>query len=222
MSDIIIRSAVDADEAQLLAAIADEQDYERALHDTRKPGAEIATAYLAYLRTSVARKQGCLLVAEWSRVFAGYAACWVEDEDNVAETADSNRFGYIADTYVVPAFRGRGVVSALIEAAGAQLRARTLRRMRIVVLAKNASALRPGPAEWAGAALFRSRRGHGHACVASAARGPDGFAFCRHRVAASADAHTMREHRACAGALPYRLAGQSTSGRRELARPRYR
>jgi len=70
MSDIIIRSAVDADEAQLLAAIADEQDYERALHDTRKPGAEIATAYLAYLRTSVARKQGCLLVAEWSRVFA--------------------------------------------------------------------------------------------------------------------------------------------------------
>jgi ribosomal protein S18 acetylase RimI-like enzyme len=142
MSDIIIRTVADVDEAQLLAAIADEQDYERALHDTRKPGAGVAIPYLAYLRTSVAQKQGCLLVAECSRVFAGYAACWVEDEDNVAETADSNRFGYIADTYVVPTFRGRGVVSALIEAGEAHLRARKIHRMRIAVLANNASALR--------------------------------------------------------------------------------
>jgi GNAT superfamily N-acetyltransferase len=142
MSDITIRSATDMDHAQLLAAIADEQDYERALHDTRKPGSEIAGPYLAHLRARVARNRGLLLVAERDRVFAGYTAGWIENEDNVAETADSNCFGYIADTYVVPELRGRGVAAALIAAAESHLLATGTGRMRIRVLADNASALR--------------------------------------------------------------------------------
>jgi hypothetical protein len=30
-------------------------------------------------------------------VFAGYAACWIEHDDNIAETDDLNHFGYVAD-----------------------------------------------------------------------------------------------------------------------------
>jgi GNAT superfamily N-acetyltransferase len=142
MSDITIRSATDADEARLLAAIADQQDYERALHDTRKPGLEIAALYFAYLRTRVAQDRGVLLVAERDSAFAGYAAGWIENEDNVAETADSNRFGYIADTYVIPAFRGLGIAAVLIQVAERHLRASGISRIRIRALANNASALR--------------------------------------------------------------------------------
>jgi ribosomal protein S18 acetylase RimI-like enzyme len=142
MLDITIRSATDADATQLLAAIADEQNYEQALHDTRKPGSEIAAPYFAYLRARVAQDRGLLLVAERGSGFAGYAASWIENEDNVAETTDSNRFGYIADTYVVPMLRGRGIAAVLIEAAERHLRARGITRIRIRALANNASALR--------------------------------------------------------------------------------
>jgi ribosomal protein S18 acetylase RimI-like enzyme len=142
MSDITVRSATDADKVQLLAAIADEQNYERSLHDTRKPGSEIAAPYLAYLTARVAQDRGLLLIAERDCAFAGYAASWIENEDNVAETAGSNRFGYIADTYVIPALRGRGVAAVLIEAAERHLRARGISRIRIRALANNASALR--------------------------------------------------------------------------------
>jgi ribosomal protein S18 acetylase RimI-like enzyme len=142
MSNVTIRSATGADEAQLLAAIADQQDYERALHDTRKPGAEIAEPYFARLRAKVAQSHGLMLVAERDDAFAGYAASWIEHEDNVTETDDSNRFGYIADTYVIPAFRGRGIAAILIEAAERHLRITGVSRIRIRALARNTSALR--------------------------------------------------------------------------------
>ena len=60
----------------------------------------------------------------------------------MAETDDSNRFGYIADTYVIPRFRGRGVVSHLLQAAEINLSTVGVRRVRIAALARNASALR--------------------------------------------------------------------------------
>jgi ribosomal protein S18 acetylase RimI-like enzyme len=142
MSDITVRSATDADEAKLLAAITDEQDYECALHDTRKAGSEIARPYLAYLKARIAQNRGLLLVAERDDAFAGYAAGWIENENNVAETDSSNRFGYIADTYVIPAFRGSGIAAILIETAEHHLHASGISRIRIRVLANNASALR--------------------------------------------------------------------------------
>jgi ribosomal protein S18 acetylase RimI-like enzyme len=142
MPEANVRVAIHADEAHLRGAVADEQDYERALHDTRRPGLEVAERYLAHVKEKVAHNRGALLVAELNGVFAGYAACWVEHDDNVAETEDSNHFGYVSDTYVVPEFRGHGVVARLLEAAESHLRNVGVLRMRIGVLANNASARR--------------------------------------------------------------------------------
>jgi ribosomal protein S18 acetylase RimI-like enzyme len=75
-------------------------------------------------------------------VFAGYAACWIENGGDIAETDDSNRFGYVADTYVVPEVRGRGVVSRLLETAESHIRLLGVSRMRIWTLANNTSAKR--------------------------------------------------------------------------------
>jgi ribosomal protein S18 acetylase RimI-like enzyme len=142
MLEASIRLATDHDRAHLLKAVTDEQDYERALHDSRRPGVEIAGSYLAHIRAKVAQNQGALLIAELNGVFAGYAVCWIEHDDNIAETDDSNHFGYVADTYVVPEFRGRGVVSRLLETAESHMRERGVARMRICTLANNMSAKR--------------------------------------------------------------------------------
>src|SRR6266700_3825591 len=101
-----IRLALDADNDRLVAAIIDQQDYERRLHDTRRPGIDMADSYLEYVKANVARGDGALLIAELDGAFAGYAACWIKHDNNVAETDDSNHFGYVADTYVVTEFRG--------------------------------------------------------------------------------------------------------------------
>ena len=142
MDGIQVRPSTDADSDRLVEAVIDEQEYERKLHDSRLPGAAIAVAYLRQIEKSAVQNDGSIWVAELDGVFAGFAACWVEHECNVAETADSNRFGYIADTYVIPRLRGRGVVAHLLAAAEAHLRALGVRRIRIGALAANASALR--------------------------------------------------------------------------------
>ena len=62
MLEANVRLATDQDGAHLLKAVTDEQDYERALHDTRKPGVEIAESYLAHIKAKVPQNQGaCLL-----------------------------------------------------------------------------------------------------------------------------------------------------------------
>lgn len=137
-----MRRADERDRDRLVAAIADQQDYEGALHDTRRPGAEIAEAYLAEIRELAAANHGAIFVAEISGDFAGYAAGWVAQETNMEETPDSNRYGYVSDAYVVPQRRGQGVVGRLLEALETHLRKTGVTRLRIGVLANNASALR--------------------------------------------------------------------------------
>jgi ribosomal protein S18 acetylase RimI-like enzyme len=138
----IIRFAVEADDDRLVEAIFDQQEYERKLHDTRLPGAQIGRTYLEFLKRKVTSGNGGLLVAELHGAFAGYAACWIEHDYNIAETDDSNHYGYIADTYVVPSLRGHGLAASLLEAAERLIRQSNVSRMRITCLANNQSALR--------------------------------------------------------------------------------
>jgi ribosomal protein S18 acetylase RimI-like enzyme len=137
-----IRLALDADDDRLVEAIIDQQEYERKFHDTRLPGAQMARPYLEYLKTKVASSNGSLLIAELNGAFAGYAACWIEHNNLVAETNDSNHYGYIADTYIVPNLRGQGLAASLLEAAERFLQQKNVSRMRITSLADNQSALR--------------------------------------------------------------------------------
>jgi GNAT superfamily N-acetyltransferase len=123
MEGIHARPAIEADTDRLVEAVIDQQEYERKLHDSRLPGAEIAAAYLRHVGESAAQNDGAIWVAELDGVFAGYAACWVEHECNLAETADYNRFGDVADTYVIPKLRSRGVAAHLLQAAESHLRA---------------------------------------------------------------------------------------------------
>jgi ribosomal protein S18 acetylase RimI-like enzyme len=138
---IRIRRAGPADRAALRDAIIELQEYERRLSDTRRPGEEIADAYLARMESRAA--QGCsILIAEAGGAFVGFVTCQLREVDYIAETPNSNRFGYISDICVLPAWRGQRIARLLLEAAEQYLAPHGITRLRINVLANNTPACR--------------------------------------------------------------------------------
>jgi ribosomal protein S18 acetylase RimI-like enzyme len=116
MTDIVIRRASAADEPDLRRAVVELQEHERRLHATRLPGEQIADAYVAWLHRQAAEKSGTMMVAECEGSFAGFVVGWVAEHDHIAVTPDANRFGYLSDICVMPAYRGRRIAHQLIAA----------------------------------------------------------------------------------------------------------
>jgi ribosomal protein S18 acetylase RimI-like enzyme len=136
---LLIRPASPADRPQLRAVIVDMQEHERRLHPTRLPGEQIADDYLDWT-IEKAKTEGVVLVAESEGGFVGFVAGWIEETQSMAETADSNRFGYVSDICVMPAFRGHGIAAQLLERIEQHLRQSGIARVRINALAANSSA----------------------------------------------------------------------------------
>ena len=85
---------------------------------------------------------GAILIAEAGGAFVGFVTYQLREVDYIAETPDSNRFGYISDICVLPAWRGRRIARLLLEAAERHLAPLGITRLRIHVLANNTSARR--------------------------------------------------------------------------------
>lgn len=142
MSGLIIRKAAASDREALRGAIAELHECERRLSPTRLPGEETADAYLVWMLARVAEQCGAVLVAEVEGAFAGFAAGWIEEENNIEETPDSNRFGLISDICVLPPFRGRRIASRLLAELETHLARSAVSRLRLGVLAANTAAIR--------------------------------------------------------------------------------
>ena len=141
MNGLFVRNAAPADRDALRAAIAELHEEERRLSPTtRLPGGETAEPYLVWMLARVAEQAGAVLVAEHGGAFAGFAAGWIVQENNIEETPDSNRFGVISDVCVLSPFRGRRIASRLIEALSGHLARSGVSRIRLSVLAANAAA----------------------------------------------------------------------------------
>ncbi len=136
---LVIRAATAHDRPQLRLAIIELQNYERIRHATRLPGEQIAEAYLDWMLRQ-AETTGAILIAEAGADFCGFVAGWIEATENIAETPDSNRFGYISDICVMPAFRGRAIAMQLLDGIEQYLRGTGVTRLRITSLAVNMSA----------------------------------------------------------------------------------
>jgi GNAT superfamily N-acetyltransferase len=87
-----------------------------------------------------AETQGAVLVAESNCIFVGFVAGWIEETDNIGETPDSNRAGYISDVCVMPEFRGRRIAAQLLKEIVRRLARFGIMRLRINALAANRSA----------------------------------------------------------------------------------
>ena len=140
--NIALRDAAPEDHQFLLDAIAALNDHERALHDTRLPGAGIAEAYFAKISAAIATDHGSIVVALSGDRRVGYMACRIETDDAVAETADSNRFGYTSDVFVAADMRGRNIAALLVAEAERRLRPHGVTRLRLSSLANNDQAIR--------------------------------------------------------------------------------
>ena len=141
MSDVIIRSAMPADLPNLRLAMIELQEHERRLDArTRLPGEQIADGYLARLQQEVAQKRGAMFVAERNGVFAGFAVGWIIERDHIPESADSNRFGYLSDICVMPAYRRQKIAQRLLAALEQHFAGAGITRFRLFTLAANASA----------------------------------------------------------------------------------
>jgi ribosomal protein S18 acetylase RimI-like enzyme len=136
MDGLTIRAAARSDRLQLRRAMVELQDHESRLHPSRLPGDQIADAYLDWVQKRAA-EQGAVLIAEIDGAFAGFVAGWIEEESHICETADSNRFGYVSDICVLPAFRGRRIASQLLDAVELRLRREGVTRVRLFTLAAN-------------------------------------------------------------------------------------
>jgi ribosomal protein S18 acetylase RimI-like enzyme len=134
-----VRLGLPSERLALRAAIVELHEEERRLHDSRLPGEQTADAYLEWMLAET-RRGGAVFVAEASGVFVGFAAGWIVQENFIEETPDSNRFGYISDVCVLPAFRGRRIAARLLEALEGRLSLSGVTRIRLSALAANQAA----------------------------------------------------------------------------------
>jgi len=137
---IVVRPVKPSDLPDLLRAVAELQEYERELHETRLPGEQIAHAYTRWMLSNAEGGDGLVLVAQDRNEFVGFVAGWIEHEENVAQTADSNRFGFISDICILSKYRGKRIANELIEAIISHFNSAGITRVRIGVLAANRSA----------------------------------------------------------------------------------
>jgi ribosomal protein S18 acetylase RimI-like enzyme len=142
MDAVEIRPFRSADHAAVLQALIALQNHEVPLHDSRLPGEATMGQYLAELLRDLQAGSGIIFIAEAAGAFVGCVACLVMEEPAVQKTPDSNRYGYVSDIFVDPRYRGRGVAQGLLSAAEGHLAATGVTRLRINVLANNASARR--------------------------------------------------------------------------------
>jgi ribosomal protein S18 acetylase RimI-like enzyme len=140
MNNIVVRFATPGDLPNLRAAMVELQEHERRLAVTRLPGDQIADAYLERLQREAVEKRGAIFVVESKGVFAGFAAGWIIERDHIPETADSNRFGYLSDICVLPAFRRKHLGQRLLAAMERHFASAGITRFRLFGLAANAPA----------------------------------------------------------------------------------
>jgi ribosomal protein S18 acetylase RimI-like enzyme len=140
---ISIRPYEDRDRDAVIAALVGIQEHERAMHDTRVPGAGVTPTYFAGLLKDVAEQSGAIFVAERDGVLVGVVAGYVDSFPTPMETEDSCLYGYCSDIYVAPAERGSALAQRLLDQLERHLAAQApIRRFRICALAMNRLATR--------------------------------------------------------------------------------
>jgi molybdenum cofactor cytidylyltransferase len=132
-----VRQATELDRADIVAAIVELQDFERTLSDAQRPGSEVAAPYYEKISARARDNGGAMLVAEAGGAFVGFVVGWIENQDEVCETEDSNRFGYVSDICVRRSFRGRRAANVLLRALEERLARHGVTRLRISFLSNN-------------------------------------------------------------------------------------
>ncbi len=140
-----VREAVPEDEGALTAMVAALQEHERRLVPWMRPGHEMAAQHLAHLRRRAEEREGRIFVATaedpaLGTTLLGFVACHVEEEGPTEVEPGARRYGWIAELYVVPEARRRGIARVLVERACAHFARRGIARVDVAYLDANREA----------------------------------------------------------------------------------
>jgi GNAT superfamily N-acetyltransferase len=129
------------DEPAILGFINGLQDYEAVFEPDRRRDPDFAIEHWRELQHRCAERHGVMLIAE----DGGKAVGWAFAHDQNAElfvVASERHHGFLAELYVTPEARGKGLGRALIEGCEAWARERGHKLLQVGVLARNARAIR--------------------------------------------------------------------------------
>jgi GNAT superfamily N-acetyltransferase len=130
-----------ADEPAILSFINGLQDYEAAFEPDRRRDPDFAIEHWRELQRRHAEKHGVLLIAEDEGGPAGWAFAHDESAELFVVEAERSH-GFLAEIFVIPEARGKGLGRALIEGCEDWARSRGHKLLTVGVLAKNPSAIR--------------------------------------------------------------------------------
>src|SRR5687767_1931854 len=120
----------------LRSCIVEMQDFERSVEPMLPCGAEMADAYVELLLNRCSGTSGRVFIAEADQTVVGFVGVIARVAPSDPDE-EATPYTYISDLVVLPAYRRRGVGSALLRHAEAYARERGMTVLRINVLAKN-------------------------------------------------------------------------------------
>jgi ribosomal protein S18 acetylase RimI-like enzyme len=117
------------------------QEHESVNVPELKPSMQIGSAYTKMLLSTVAEKNGAILVARAGVEAIGFVCAWIEEDDDTLLLDEARLHGYVSDMFVCESWRRRGVARQLMNAIEAEMIKRGCKRMRICTKATNPAAV---------------------------------------------------------------------------------
>jgi len=129
------------DEPAILSFINGLQDYEAAFESDRRRDADFAAEHWRYVQHVCAEKHGHIVIAELDGKPVGWAFAY-EEHGELFITEPERRRGFLAEIFVKPEARGKGLGRGLIDSCEAWAKDRGHKLLIIGVLSQNARAIR--------------------------------------------------------------------------------
>jgi len=136
---VVVRVYDAARDAEALRALnVEHQDFSRTLEPSWLEGKAVADDYVEYLEREVAAHDGRILMAEVDGAPAGFVCVVSATRGDPPD--DPAVFAWAHDIFVRPAYRRRGVATALMADVESFARSRGARELRLGVIDRNADA----------------------------------------------------------------------------------
>ena len=141
MTEIVVKAAEAIDKSVIIEMLQSLQDYERALHPGRRPGADVAEFRYKRITDAAESFNGAVLVAIEKSEIVGLTAGWMIIDDDQLQDMEHREHGYISVLFVSPEHRGKDIAQKLLISIEQHLVSVGANRLSMNTLARNGPAV---------------------------------------------------------------------------------